>query len=165
MKNQNLAESHKKSQAGIIVLVVLIIVIFAGAIIVWNIVHGIIRKSPPEADCLSFLDLGSIENACYLDNNQLKLILKTNFNDIEIKKISIYFSPSNSYWEITGKNCSDVKMGNNPYGYECQLPLLGETKNYILNMTNLSIQDQVNIYFGINNSLCKFYSAQIINSC
>lgn len=149
---------NKISQSAVIASIVLILIVLSSIIILYNLTKTI-NKSPQS--CFYF-NLGSIKT-CYLNDNQLKLTLNYNIQFPNINKIKISFSPSGSLWEITGKKCSDIKLENNSYGNYCQIPLPGESKTYILNLTNLSKQDKIFLDVYINDSLCNLAQSQIID--
>jgi len=103
--------NRKKGAANILVVILLILIAMSGVFILWSVVNKVILLSPEE-NCFDYIGF-SLEGACYLSENEIKVTLKRGFDDEEIRKLSFMFFPSNSFWEITGKKCLDVRLANN----------------------------------------------------
>jgi len=146
MLEQNLVEFNKKAQVQIFVVIFLIVISLVAVILIFNLSYKIIKKSPQDF-CPSFLNSVSIKKACYLNNEEVKIILKRNFN-YDFKKIRVLFNPSNSIWEISGKKCKDVRLEEKNYGNFCSVILEGEEKSYVINTTDLGKQEKIVLFVG-----------------
>jgi len=112
MSEQNHAESDKilstknkldkKGVSNILVSTFLILIVISAIFILWSITNNVLNKGSLEETCVDFIGI-SIEEACYLNNNEIKIRLEKGTSKVNIKKIGFSFLPSNSLWEISGK--------------------------------------------------------------
>jgi len=134
-----------KAQAGLIVVIMLILVAIAGVVIVSNLTLSIV-KSPPTISCIYYAG-SSIDKACYLNKEEIKIIVNKDPNPDPIEKIGFIFTPSNAKWELTGKRCTDAKIEGRDYNNYCRILLAGERMPYIFNTSDIETQEKVTVYF------------------
>ncbi|MEK6872744.1 MAG: hypothetical protein AABW90_01895 [Nanoarchaeota archaeon] len=172
MSVQNLVELNKmfnkKSKKGIseiLALVSLIIITLFAIIIIWNLNKNLITKSPIELSCFNLMGSISMNNICYLNNDELKIEIKRNFDSAKIKKMRISVDPSNSLWEISGKKCSDIKMQGKKYGNYCDVLSPGEEIYYIININGLEKQKKAVLSIETENQICFISDKEIKINC
>ena len=157
---QNHVKSNKKGAANILAVILLILLAMSSIFILWRVVNKIVLLSP-EDNCLNYIDI-SIEEACYLNENEIKVKLKRGLNNKEIKKLRFSFSPSNSLWEITGEKCLDVKLEkNSKYGSYCSIPKPLESSSYIFNFE----PDQNKVAVSAGEASCLIGEKEIKEKC
>ena len=126
----------------------------------WSVVNKVVLLSPEE-NCFDYIGF-SLENACYLTENEIKVTLKRSFDESDVRKLGFLFSPSNSFWEITGEKCLDVRLSKNDnYGGYCDILTEGELLSYIFNFE--SGQDKVGLSVGETN--CFIGETEIESEC
>jgi hypothetical protein len=155
----------KKAISNILVISIFLAMILTILLATWVLTKNIILKAPAELSCISYMNPLKIEKACYLDSNEVKLIIKRNLEDFELKKIKVLFSPYGAIWEISGKKCSDIKLNDKEYGNYCEIVQPGNTISYIFNMAHLDKQNKVSLYLNIGNSVCVSDSRVISSGC
>jgi len=135
----------KKAVSNIIVAVLLIVLVITLIAIFWASVIKIIRMSPLETEYIDLTNQISIEKACYLNENEIKIDIKRSFGEVDIEKLRVYFlGDSENIFEISGKKCSDIKI-NEKYGGYCEVLRAGESLSYIFNMTGLTKKQKVEL--------------------
>ncbi len=161
---QHPAESNKtKSQASLIAVVILIVIVIAGVGVLSTIVIKV-SKSPPTNSCIYYMG-SSIEKACYLNEEEIKIIVNNDVKSKPMEKIGFAFTPSNSKWELTGKKCTDTRIEGNDYNNYCRILSPGEKIPYILNTSGIEKQESVTVYFSANNTLCEIGTKKIEINC
>ena len=169
---QNLVESNKmfnkKSKKGIseiLALISLITISLFTIIIIWNLNKDLIAKSPIEFSCFNLMNSVSMNNVCYLNNDEIKIEIKRNFDNVKIKKMRISFDPSSSLWEISGKKCSDIRMQEKKYGNYCNILSPGKEIYYVINTIGLEKQKKAVLSIETENQICFIDDKDIKINC
>jgi hypothetical protein len=108
-----------------------------------------------------------IEKACYLNNEEIKIDVKRGFDGIQIESLRFSFlgaSLNSSVWEITGKKCLDIRLGER-YGNYCRIVPEGAVYSYVFNVTSLENENSVRLGAGIKESFCNLGEMPIAVSC
>ena len=166
MLEQNIAELNKKGISEIIIFIFLIILIITPILVLWAITKGIILKSPsPYYDCITDFSSFSIEKACYLNKDEIKITIKRGQDNVKVNKIKFEFSPSNALWEISGEKCLDVRLEDKKYGGYCNIVDNLRSISYIFKIDNLEIQEKVLVVVEGNEIVCKIEEKKIKGVC
>ena len=155
-----------KAISSIIVSLFLIIIAIMAILIVWAVTRNLVSKSP-EFGCIDISNQLSIGKACYLNNEEVKVIITRGFDEMQIEKLRLSFLSSdsnNSIWEITGKKCLDIRVGGR-YGGYCNIVSEGNTYSYVFNMSGLQNYEKVRLAAGIKDNLCFIEDKEIQGNC
>lgn len=145
----------------VIILIVVLIVIGA---LVW-IFFGNFKEVISEIKgCSDFRNSFSIEGACNLNENEVKVDLKRIDDNINLVRIKFEFKPSNSLWKVDGSKCLDVRLNENKYGNYCELIEEENENSYILNLS-LGKQESVKVLAEDRGRICKIGRVDVGGDC
>ena len=165
MLEQNIAGLNKKGITEIITIILLVILSIAGVLIIWSVTREIVLKSPSQlTSCIDFFSF-SIDKACYLNKDEIKITIKRKFKNINVNKIKFEFYPSNALWEISGEKCLDVRLENKKYGEYCDIVDNLESISYIFKVSDLEIQEKVFVAVEGNEIICEIGEKEIKEVC
>ena len=128
-------------------------------------VKELILKAPIEASCLEFSRSFSIEKACYLNDDEIELNVKREFDNVEVKSLLISFEQSESLWEISGKKCSDIRLKGKNYGNYCDIVDEGGSLSYVFNVSEMEREEKVKLAVESASKLCVVEEASVRESC
>lgn len=164
MLGQKNAELGKKALSNTVVNVLLIVAAMLAIMLVWYSVRQL-TKNPGETPCFYFVNALKIEKACYLNENEVQIVLNRNFENLAIEKMEFSFSPGNALWEIKNEKCSDARTSNNNYGGYCKILAPGATSSYIFNTSGLEKQQIIEFAILNSGNLCSIGNKIITSSC
>ena len=157
---------NKKGISNIIVTVLLITILMLGILIFWTAIRRIVSKSPEELNCIDLISSLSLQDACYLNENEIKVTVKRGFDEENIERLRFVFGNfDDSIWEITGKKCSDVRVNERRYGGYCDILKSGQGISYIFNMAGIDKKERVRLGAGSVDNLCEISEVEIEKSC
>ena len=155
---------NKRAMSEVIVIILVIALTLVSAGIAYTVIMKQVYLSPELINC-NQLRIDSpikITQACYLNNDEIKVQVERNFKEITFTKLLFSFSGTNeAIFEVYEKKCSDVKNEEN-YGEKCKLIGSGESLSYTFNITNENF-NQVSV--GISNGETCYLYAKEITSC
>jgi flagellin-like protein len=160
------AESNK-ALSNVVASIILIVITILAVIIVWFFTKNIISKSPPELGCFDLSSGMGIEKACYLNNEEIKVDVKRGFDGIQIENLRFSFlgaSLNSSVWEITGKKCLDIRLGER-YGNYCYIVPEGAVYSYVFNVIGVENENSVKLGAGIEDGFCNLGERFVAVSC
>ena len=153
---------NKKAQAGIIISILLVVLSLSSIILVWNFTKPIL-ESPEEVNCIYLINGLSINNACYLNENEVAITINKKTNEPTNKLRFTFTGLDTAIWEITGEKCLDAHLLDETYGHYCKLPSTGETFTYVFNVSGLEKKEKIILQVG--NNLCFIADKEIKESC
>lgn len=162
MLEQNHAELDRKGVSNIVISISLILIVTSISIILWSLTNNVINKSPLDESCLDFIGI-SIEEACYLNSDEIKIALEKRDSKVNIKKISFSFLPSDSLWEITGKKCLDARLEDRKYGSYCDI--IDHRARYVFDTSDLEVQNTIAVSVSGNYINCFIGEKEIKSTC
>ena len=160
LNKENFKKFSRKGAANVLVVILLILIVMGSVFILWKVVNKVVLLSPGE-NCFNYIGF-SLEDACYLSENEIKVILKRGFDEEDISKLSFSFFPSNSLLEITGEKCLDVRLSKNDrYGGYCDILDGGESLSYVFNLE----PGQERVSFSVGDGNCFIGERDIRGGC
>ena len=161
----------KRAQAQIITTVLLILLVLASIVIVWNLVTYFINESLSDnpTECIEALDALRIDKGetCYIINTGIKLTAKRNTNNIDLTGFNFIVttdSGSEVFEVMGGAEPGDVEMLGSSV-LALQIPLQGESKSYRITTTNTDNIKYLEIAPILGNKKCSSLEKVVINSC
>lgn len=168
MSEQRAAESssNKKGLSNVVATVFLILIAILAVLLVWKFAFPLIQKSPLEqVNCLDVYNTFSLQNACYLSENEVKLVVSRSFDNLDVNKLVISFSPNEARWQIGNEKCSDIRLESGEYGNYCSVVDTGSKRSYVINMANVEKEDSVGVSVFVGNEECAIGKINISPSC
>ena len=167
MLAQHHVKLNRKGISSVLTTILMVLMVVLAVTIFWTATKRIVQESPNEKiDCVTLYNEIKINKACYLNDNEIKVIVKRNFDNSNFEKMRFAFSGDDSaIWEITGKKCSDVRVGVvGRYGGYCDIVEIGNTITYVFNVVGIGKIDNVKLGVG-NGNLCSVSENSVDDGC
>ena len=144
---------NRKAISDVVTTVMIIMISIVAIVIFWSFTSPLIKKSPVENSIC--LEHGVVlEKACYLNENEIKVIISRGFDQQNIQGLIVSFSPSPVKFKIQDKKCADVRTENGGYGSYCSVLGTGSTRSYVFNMQGVSKESSVGLIVDVNGIEC-----------
>lgn len=135
------ARVHAESRKGIseiVVAMLLILIAITASLTIYSFTRNIIQSAPLEKTICFDADRSfSLEQACYLNENEIKIVISRSLDNLAVDKLMISFSPNRAVWEIKEKKCADIRLESQSYGEYCKVIEPGIRFSYVFNMAGV----------------------------
>ena len=160
---------QSRAQSQIITTVLIVLLVLAAIVIVWNVVQGTVGHSVSQieksTDCIEAIGVLEVEESgsCFQAPNQLKVMINRNLKAIDIIKFIILVNEGEERYEIVdGKN--GFTEGIFMFGAVpiLQVPSSGESRSYEI---TTSLSDSIQVAPIINEETCSPSKKVEIDAC
>lgn len=154
-----------KGISNILVVVLLILIAIAAIGILWQYTREVIKKSPLEKTICLETGSFSLERACYLNNEEIRVIIARDLDNLVVDKLDVSFSPNQAEWEIKKKKCSDMRLETGVYGEYCKVLDSGVRMGYVFNVSGIEKESSVGVLASIGEVDCELGRINVEASC
>ena len=124
--------NNKKGVSQVIGVVLTIVIALAAIVLVWTSTQTFLLSPNIECETLSLTPPIKLNKACHLNENEILLRFERNLEEIDIESMKIHLiGQETAIYQITEKDCSDIKRENGEYNRPCTIPNIGSTLSYI----------------------------------
>lgn len=160
---------NNRAVSNVVVSVALVALSLLAVSVMWVSTNRVIVSFSPDIDCTGF-ELGTnikVDKVCYLNENEIFVSVKRGLESFEID--SLVFSFDSVSFKLENKNfgCTDIREEDFEYGRECEIVGIGQTKEYVFNLTGEKMFEglDIGVYMSGAGNICKVGNKKISEKC